>query len=256
LLIINTQALAQYIKDYALKDAEDLSEIGNEIAAEELLQLPDVVKSAGNQESEDVPHDSTDEPYPYIIAKFTLIIPPETPPFALLASIIQKPSDEQIPFENRSEAVLSFKPKITKISKTTQTLEISDARQQEMSNSFNSNKSETLDAFDLPKTSYYARFRRINTIPWQASFLAGPLAVPAAKLNTQIIDKAKLLRCLRQGVKIHQLQLPAVPKEHEKLINYSFEALFLKAEADHLKSYKDMNSWTVISRKDPRAENH
>jgi hypothetical protein len=57
-------------------------------------------------------------------------------------------------------------------------------------------------------------------------------------------------------VEIHQSQLPAVPKEHEKLRNHPFEALFLKAEADHLKSHKDMNSWTVISRKDPRAENH
>jgi hypothetical protein len=146
--------------------------------------LLDVAKSADNQESEDVSHDSTDKLYPYIIAKFTLMIPPETPPFALLASIIQKPSDEQIPSENRLEAVLSFRPKITKTSKTTQTLGISDARQQEMSNSSNSSKSETLDAFDLPKTSYHAKFRRVKTVLWQASFLAGPFAVPAAKLNT------------------------------------------------------------------------
>jgi hypothetical protein len=74
-----------------------------------------------------------------------------------------------------------------------------------------------LDAFDLPKTSHHARFRRIKTVPQQASFLAGTLAVPAAKLNTQIIDKAKLLRCLRQRMKIHQLQLLAVPKGHEEL---------------------------------------
>jgi hypothetical protein len=57
-------------------------------------------------------------------------------------------------------------------------------------------------------------------------------------------------------VKIHQSQLPAVPKEHEELKNHSFEALFLKAEADHLKNHKDMNSCTVISRKDPRAGSH
>jgi hypothetical protein len=194
---MNTQALAQYIKDYALENAENLSKTGNKIAAEELLQLPNVAKSAGNQENEDVSHDSTNKSYPYIIAKFTLIIPSKTPPSALLTSIIQKPSDEQIPFEDRSEAVLSFKLKIIKTSKITQTLGISNARQQEMSNSFNSNKSETLDAFDLPKTNYHAKFRRVKTVPWQASFLAGPLAVPAAKLNTQIINKAKLLRCLR-----------------------------------------------------------
>jgi hypothetical protein len=78
LLIINTQALAQYIKDHALEDAENLSETSNEIAAEKLLQLPDIAKGANNQESEDVSHDSTNEPYPYIIAKFTLIIPPKT----------------------------------------------------------------------------------------------------------------------------------------------------------------------------------
>jgi hypothetical protein len=86
--------------------------------------------------------------------------------------------------------------------------------------------------------------------------LAGALAIPAAKSNTQIINKAKLLRCLRQGVKIYQSQLLAIPKGHEKLRNHSFEALFLKAEADHLKNYKNMNSWTVISHKDPRAKNH
>jgi hypothetical protein len=68
-----------------------------------------------------------------------------------------------------------------------------------MSNSFNLSKSETLDAFDFPKISYHARFRRVKPVPWQASFLASPLAVPAAKLNTQIIGKVKLLRCLRQG---------------------------------------------------------
>jgi hypothetical protein len=39
---MNTQALAQYIKDHALENAEDLFETGNEIAAEKLLQLPDV----------------------------------------------------------------------------------------------------------------------------------------------------------------------------------------------------------------------
>jgi hypothetical protein len=55
------------------------------------------------------------------------MISPETPPFVLLASIIQKPNDEQIPFEDRLKAVLSFRPKITKISKITQTLGISDA---------------------------------------------------------------------------------------------------------------------------------
>jgi hypothetical protein len=108
LLTIDTHALAQYIRDHVLQNEEDLSESSSEeLPAEELLQLPEDEESAGHPESEDASPDSTEEPYPFTTAKFALMIPPDTPPSALLAHIIQGPDtslsvadqglDEEVP---------------------------------------------------------------------------------------------------------------------------------------------------------------
>lgn len=48
--------------------------------------------------------------------------------------------------------------------------------------------------------------------------------------------------------------MPASPKWHYELSNHTFGRLFLKAEADHLQSHKDMRSWVEIKKKDPRAQ--
>lgn len=93
-----------------------------------------------------------------------------------------------------------------------------------------------------------------KVVPWQAAFLAGHKAVPRTGQGNDQDDRAKLERSLRQGVKIHRAEIPAPPRWHHELHHHPFGKLFLQAEADHLQSHKDMQSWTEISRKDPRTE--
>jgi hypothetical protein len=59
-----------------------------------------------------------------------------------------------------------------------------------------------------------------KTIPRQAAFLAELKAAPTTKVNSKILDKAKMERLLRQGVKLHRNLLPAPPKWHQDLENH------------------------------------
>lgn len=95
-----------------------------------------------------------------------------------------------------------------------------------------------------------------QTVPWIAAFLAGTKAAPIGKMENQIYDKAKLERLLRQGVKVHRSQLPPPPKDHRMIRDHPMEKLFHQAEKDHLKSHKEMNSWSEILKNDPRAANN
>jgi hypothetical protein len=56
-----------------------------------------------------------------------------------------------------------------------------------------------------------------KTIPWQAASLTGLKAAPMTNVNGKILDKAKMKRLLRQGVKVHRNLLPAPPKWHQDL---------------------------------------
>lgn len=81
--------------------------------------------------------------------------------------------------------------------------------------------------------------------------MAGAKSAPMAKADERTLDKAKIEQLLRQGVKIHRSSLPPLPKWHNDLHDHPLGKLFLNAEADHLKSYRDMNSWSEIRAKHP-----
>jgi hypothetical protein len=60
-------------------------------------------------------------------------------------------------------------------------------------------------------------------------------------------DKASLFKQLRQRVKIHKSELPNLPVYAYNVNNYSFKVLIKKAEELHLKSHRQMDSWSIIS---------
>jgi gamma-glutamylcyclotransferase (GGCT)/AIG2-like uncharacterized protein YtfP len=92
------------------------------------------------------------------------------------------------------------------------------------------------------------------TNAWQAAFVAGTLAGRVGKANNEAIDKAKLQRLLRLGRAIHRSDLPAPPIHHRDLNTHIMGELFRQAEETHLKSHRELRSWTEISRRDPRVK--
>ncbi|RMZ87426.1 hypothetical protein DV736_g5352, partial [Chaetothyriales sp. CBS 134916] len=93
-----------------------------------------------------------------------------------------------------------------------------------------------------------------KTIPWQAAFLAGIKSVPIIMTTDgKTLDKANIERYIRQGVKVHQNELPSLPRSHGDIKKHPLRSLLYQAELDHLQSHINMNSWTEIPSSDPRA---
>ena len=89
---------------------------------------------------------------------------------------------------------------------------------------------------------------------WQAAFSAGRLSAPIGQIKGKIVDKAQVQRLLERGIRIKRSDLPPPPKRRHELKSHPFGALFEQAELDHLHSYKEMQSWTKISKEDPQAK--
>jgi hypothetical protein len=77
-------------------------------------------------------------------------------------------------------------------------------------------------------------------------------AVPAGP-NRPTRDKASLLKQLRQGMKIHKSELSDLPVYAHNVNNHPFKILIKKAEESHLKSHRQMGSWSIISAANQRA---
>jgi hypothetical protein len=71
-------------------------------------------------------------------------------------------------------------------------------------------------------------------------------AVPA-KPDRLTRDKTSLLKQLHQGVKIHKFELPDLPVYAYNVNNHPFKVLIKEAEELHLKSHRQMGSWSIIS---------
>jgi hypothetical protein len=71
-------------------------------------------------------------------------------------------------------------------------------------------------------------------------------AVPAEP-DRPTRDKASLFKQLRQKVKIHKSELPNLPVYAYNVNNHSFKVLIKKMEKSHLKSHRQMGSWSIIS---------
>jgi hypothetical protein len=113
-----------------------------------------------------------------------------------------------------------------------------------------SRRSLERDSFDQTRKNPYVR--SVKTNPWQAAFLAGHLAVaPPDQLDQ---SKAHILRRLRQGVKMHQSQLPELPQRAENAEIHALAPLIKAAEKTHLESHKKMGLWFQISKNDPGAK--
>jgi hypothetical protein len=126
--------------------------------------------------------------------------------------------------------------------------EILDARSRTIQAQTSPARSQILDAVDQTTSRAKLQSGNAQTILWQAAFLVGHLAtaVPAGP-DRPTRDKASLLKQLRQGVKIHKSELPDLPFYAHNVNNYSFKILIKKAEESHLKSHKQMDSWSIIS---------
>jgi hypothetical protein len=77
-------------------------------------------------------------------------------------------------------------------------------------------------------------------------------AVPAGP-DRPTRDKASLFRQLRQGVKIHKSELPDLSVYAYNVNNHPFKILIKKAKELHLKSHRQMRSWSIISAANQRA---
>jgi hypothetical protein len=77
-------------------------------------------------------------------------------------------------------------------------------------------------------------------------------AVPAEP-DRPTRDKANLLKQLRQRVKIHKFELPDLPVYAYNVNNHPFKVLIKKAKELHLKSHRQMGSWSIISAANQRA---
>jgi hypothetical protein len=71
-------------------------------------------------------------------------------------------------------------------------------------------------------------------------------AVPAEP-DRPTRDKASLFKQLRQKMKIHKSELPNLPVYAHNVNNHPFKVLIKKAEESHLKSHRQINSWSIIS---------
>jgi hypothetical protein len=93
-----------------------------------------------------------------------------------------------------------------------------------------------------------------NCMPWRAAFNAGRLSTPIGRFQGKCVDRAQFQRLREQGrlIELKATQLSQPPKSHHDLKIHLFGALFEQAELAHLESHKGTNSWTEISRKDPR----
>jgi Reverse transcriptase (RNA-dependent DNA polymerase) len=95
---------------------------------------------------------------------------------------------------------------------------------------------------------------RAKRMPWRAAFYAGRLSARISRFQGRAIDRAQVQRLREQGrlMTLKVTGLPPPPKSHYDLKNHAFGALFEQAEIDHLESHSQTNSWTEISRRDPR----
>ena len=93
-----------------------------------------------------------------------------------------------------------------------------------------------------------------QTRPWAAAFMAGTEAGRIGKLNGRILDKAQLKRILQTGKMPHHSQLPTLPTHRDKLHDHLLGEMFEEAERSHLRSHKEMNSWSEIPIK--KAHDH
>jgi hypothetical protein len=95
-----------------------------------------------------------------------------------------------------------------------------------------------------PETSTQASSK---TVPWQAAFMAGTQAGIVGTHEGNQVDKAKIQRLLAQGVKPHLQELPEPPTSFSKLEKHDMAKQFKEAEEAHLKSHRDMKSWTEVA---------
>lgn len=91
---------------------------------------------------------------------------------------------------------------------------------------------------------------------WKAAFAAGRLANPLGAIDGEQIDKAKWLRLLRNPRTLHRRQMPPLPKHHGDLATHPMKTMFEEAEAAHLRSHEEMNSWAEISKHDLRVRGY
>ena len=85
---------------------------------------------------------------------------------------------------------------------------------------------------------------------WQAAFNAGRLGNTVMTVAGEPIDRAKLQRWMNNPKPgyLHRKELPEPPRRHEDLQDHPLRERFLEAEEDHLKSHKEMNSWTEVNK--------
>jgi hypothetical protein len=71
-------------------------------------------------------------------------------------------------------------------------------------------------------------------------------AVPAGP-DRPTCNKASLLKQLRQKVKIHKSELPNLPVYAHNVNNHPFKVLIKEAKELHLKTHRQIGSWSIIS---------
>lgn len=89
---------------------------------------------------------------------------------------------------------------------------------------------------------------------WKAAFVAGRQATPLGTFNGKMIDKAKFQRLLKNPKNLHRRDMPPLPRSHSELARHPMGTLFEEAEAEHLRSHKDMQSWIELSRQDSQIK--
>lgn len=88
---------------------------------------------------------------------------------------------------------------------------------------------------------------------WKAAFVAGRQATPMGTFNGKTIDKAKFQRLLKNPRGLHRRDMPPLPRSHLELAKHPMGTLFEEAEAEHLRSHQEMQSWFELSRQDPQV---
>ena len=83
---------------------------------------------------------------------------------------------------------------------------------------------------------------------WPAAFLAGRVGNATVKVENSIYDRAKLQRLLQKPRSFYRRDLPTPPTRHDQLQEHPMGHLFEQAEEEHLKSHRDMKSWSEILR--------
>lgn len=86
-------------------------------------------------------------------------------------------------------------------------------------------------------------------VSWQGAFAAGRLGNAIGTINGQPVDRARLLRLLRSPKpRIHRRDLPPPPDAHSDLETHPLGKMFAEAEQDHLRSHREMSSWSEVAR--------